>query len=471
MQAQNITDIIIIGAGISGLATAHFLSRQGMRVTILEKQARTGGSIRSERKDGFLIDYGPNSALDTTPFIHELFTDLGIEEEMEYANEKSNNRYILRDGRLNALPMSPIAFLRTPHFSARAKLRLLKEPFICSADPEADESLAEFVQRRLGPEFLDYAIDPFVAGVYAGKPDHLSVKSGFPKLYALEQNYGSLIKGAIMGARERRKRKEVSKQSAKLFSFPDGMQTVIDALHRKFKNSLYLKSELQYIRREGGLYQVTVNQYGKRIEFQARNLLLTVPSHQYSGLPAELFSPLLPVLEQIYYPPVSMVFFGYRDNPANRPLDGFGFLIPSKENRQILGTIWSSTIFSRRAPAGGTALTTFVGGSRQPEKAQLPEAEQVELVKSDLADLLGIKRQPDLVEIKAWSKAIPQYKVGHEQIISKIEQFEDENPGLYLSGNFRGGISVADCIKQAKAMTERIESRTNVKNDETVVTV
>jgi len=190
-------DAIIIGAGITGLATAHFLKTQGVSTYVLEKDPHVGGTIRSGRVDGFLVEYGPNSALDTSPVLHELFESAGVADRLEYANNKSQNRYIVRGGRLVNLPMSPVAFLKTPLFSTSAKLRLLKEPFISRSNPDTEESLADFVRRRIGDEFLDYAINPFVAGVYAGDPEELSVKSSFPKLFELEQKHGSLIKGAI----------------------------------------------------------------------------------------------------------------------------------------------------------------------------------------------------------------------------------------------------------------------------------
>ncbi|GAB4374630.1 MAG: protoporphyrinogen oxidase [Calditrichia bacterium] len=458
MSKEINTDVLVVGAGISGLATAHFIRKQGLKVAVVEKTDRPGGAIRSERIDGFLVEYGPNSTLDTSPIIHELLADLGIESEMEYANERSKNRYIVRNGRLNALPMSPMAFIRTPHFSGKAKLRLLKEPFIKPAAPEVEETLAEFVVRRLGVEFLDYAIDPFVAGVYAGVPEQLSVKSAFPKLYALEQKYGSLIKGTILGARERKKRGEVSKQSAKLFAFPEGMQTMINALQAEFADSLIVKTNVRFIGKENGVFRVISRGEGGEFQFRTKSLLMTIPAYKYKDLPLDLFVSLHRPFEQLYHPPVTMVYFGFKNNPAARPLDGFGFLIPRKENFQILGTIWSSTIFSRRAPEGGIALTTFVGGSRQPENALLPESRLVDLVHHDLKILLGIEQQPDLVVVQPWPEAIPQYNIGHQQIIEDIERFERQTPGVYISGNFRGGISVGDCIKQAKLMAEKIGS-------------
>lgn len=450
------TDAAIIGGGISGLAAAHFLRRQGNRVSVVEKSPAIGGAIRSERIEGFLVEYGPNSTLDTTPILHELFTQLGIENSLEYANGQAQNRYIVRNGRLNALPTSPPAFLKSKLFSASAKLRLLKEPFVRPAPADGDESLADFVRRRLGQEFLDYAINPFVAGVYAGKPETLSVRSAFPKLHQLEQEYGSLIKGAILGAKKRRRSAETSRNKARLLSFTEGLQTLVNALREALPGSIYTGSEVARIGRTGEGFSVEFRSRGQSYQLISDVLLLTIPAHAYPALKFDFEFPLGGDFQSIYYPPVAMVYFGYREAPAGVPLDGFGFLVPEKEQRGILGTIWSSTIFSNRAPRGGAALTTFVGGSRQPENALLPEAQLVELVRGDLRELMGIREKPHLMVARKWEQAIPQYRLGHRRIMEKIARFEEVTPGIFISGNFREGISVADCIKQAHGMGERI---------------
>lgn len=459
------TDVLIIGAGISGLATAHFLENHNVQVNILEKESYSGGNIRSQRMESFLVEYGPNSTLDTTPLLHQLFIDLDIENFVEYAKPNAKKRYIVRNGQLNALPMGPLHFLKSDLFSKSAKLRLLKEPFISPSNTNKEESLADFVKRRLGQEFLDYAINPFVAGVYAGVPEKLSVRSAFPKLYELEQTYGSLFKGAIGVAIKRRKSNETSKQRARLFSFQDGMQTIIDALVKQFSNRIYTDSKIDFIRKQHSGFEVAFRSNNEFHSIRCSSLLFVIPTHSFAGLNFEFDFPIRNQLNQVSYPPVTMVFFGYHENPAKIPLDGFGFLIPEKENRNILGTIWSSTLFSNRAPTGGVALTTYIGGSRQPENALKPKEQIINMVEQDLQDLMGIDKKPDFVEIKRWDKAIPQYNLGHQEIIDSIEACEKEYPGLYLSGNFRGGISVGDCVKQANVMSEQIASDLKIHTD------
>ena len=447
------TDAIILGAGISGLTAGFYLAEKGLRVRILEKSPCVGGAIRSERRDGFLIEFGPNTVLDTTPLLGELFQKLGIASERVDASPQAKNRYIVRGGKLHALPTSPLAFLKTPLFSTSAKLRLLLEPFISRAPEDREESLAEFVSRRIGPDFLDYAINPFVAGVYAGDPAQLGVQSAFPKLHALEREHGSLIRGAILSARQRKKSGETPKNRAAMLGFQNGLQTFPDALHRTLGDSVSTNCGLQSVSRTESGFSVTLES-GEILE--APVLLSTVPAHSFASLPMEFAQPLASTLDAIIHPPVAMVFMGFDKPPGGIERDGFGFLVPAKEKRQILGCIWSSSIFQGRTPAGGAGLTTFVGGSRQPDLARLSDSELGSLVLGELRALMGVTATPILVAVQKWEKAIPQYRVGYGETMDAISSFENDTPGFFVSGNFRGGIAVPDCVKQSRAMADRI---------------
>lgn len=453
------TQVTVIGAGISGLATAHFLAQAGVDVCVIEKSDRTGGTIETKRVDGFLIDTGPNSGLETTPLLGELFKGVGVTPC--YANDAATNRYILKGGALHALPTKPGKFLKTPLFSRRAKLRLLKEPFVAPGDDEMDESIADFVMRRLGPEFLDYAINPFVSGVYAGVPEHLSVRSSFPKLYELEQRYGSLIKGTVQGMKERKqraKRGEQSKSAARMFSFGDGMETVVAGLTRRLGERVLTGATPLAIEERDGGFVVHVSSAHGQWALESDAVVSAIPAYAYKDIEFGMDHPVPPQLRDIEYPPVSMAFFGYHNNPSSVPLDGFGYLIPEKEARGSLGTIWSSTLFPQRAPNGGVSLTTFVGGSRQPDNALLDENGVIDLVAKDLRDIMGISKSPDVAVVRQWKRAIPQYNLGHSRIVAALERLEAAVPGFYVSGNFRGGVAIADCVKQAHSMAERAKA-------------
>ena len=345
--------VIIIGAGISGLTVAYFLKKNGFDVTLLEADSEVGGTMKTEIVDGYLIETGPNSALETNPHIKEIVDGVGIANEMVYANERANKRYILKDGTLHAMPMSPPAFLKTKLLSAKGKLRVAGELFQGKA--YAEESVAQFVERRLGKEFLDYFINPFVAGVFAGNPEMLSVCSAFPKLYALEEKYGGLIRGMIRGRKERKQKAksgEQSKESAKMFSFKNGMQTLPNAIAKFLGEDIFLNAKVEHVipMRDGNkcMFTVSYTHEGKLQQVQSHNVVFAIPAYQLAEIIRSIDPEMSKTLSAIYYPPVAEVFFGFKKEQIERELDGFGFLIPEKEKRNILGTIWSSSLFENR---------------------------------------------------------------------------------------------------------------------------
>jgi protoporphyrinogen/coproporphyrinogen III oxidase len=448
-------DVAIIGAGISGLCTAYWLHKAGLRVAVLEQSQRCGGTMITEKQDGFLIDLGPNSALETSETLKELIRELGLEDSKVYGNEASNKRYILKGGRLHPVPMSPGSFITSGLFSLRAKLRLLREPFIGrSRDPHI--SLADFVRHRLGREFLDYAINPFVAGVYAGDPSQLGTAAAFPKLYALEQNYGSLIRGAIAGARERKKRKEVAKDRARLFSFREGMEVFPKALAATLGDAIRYGVEVTALKPAQDGWELTLHNGLVSENLQANTVVSAVPSNTLGKLLIGLEPEAAATLSGIPYPPVAVVFMGFRAQAVTRPLDGFGFLIPALEQKQILGSIWSSTIFPGRAPDGHVAFTSFVGGARQPENARLDDAALEQLVLRDLDAIVGLKGLPVVTRILKWPRAIPQYGLTYTRIQQLFTDLEARRPGLYIAGNIRRGISVGDSVLCARETADRI---------------
>ncbi len=461
MSGATHAEVIVAGAGISGLTLAWRLQQQGSDVLVLEQSRHAGGAIRSTREQGLLVEDGPNSALETTPLLTELIRELGLEGGKCYANRAAAKRYILRGGRLVALPMSPISFLGTPLFSWGSKLRLFREPFIAPADPACDETVADFVVRRLGREFLDYAINPFVAGVYAGDPARLSVRAAFPRLFEVEQRYGSLIKAQLRGRRERKRNPEKSKQSAELFSFREGMGTLTRALAERLRR-VELATRLEAVTHGvasehggDGYTLLAATDAGPR-SYTCTALVLATPAGPAADLLGELAPSLAPVLREIPYPPVAAVVSAYARAPGMHPLDGFGFLVPAAERRDILGTIFSSTLFPGRAPEGEVLLTSFVGGMRQPELAQQSEEQIAALVVRELAELLKTPTRARFVRVKRWERAIPQYTPGHLQRVAALEQTERELPGLFFCANYRGGISVGDCVKSAHARAEAV---------------
>jgi len=454
---------IIIGAGISGLTTAFLLKKNGLNVTVLEAENEVGGTIKSKRINDYLVELGPNSALETTPLLKQIIDEVGISNEMVYASEVSNKRYIFKNGKLYPIPMKPQEFFKSKLWSWRGKLRIMLEPFHGRAknttgDPFWEETVAQFVRRRLGKEFLDYTINPFVAGVYAGDPEKLGVRSAFPRLYALEEKYGGLIIGTIKGAKERKKREEKAKITAKMFSFLDGMGTLPNAIANYLGNSVITGAKVKSIKKDVKGYIVEFEKDGGTENLFSEVVVVSTPAYAASEILKKLSDKIESALKQIYYPPVAEVIFGYEKEQIGVELDGFGYLIPEKERRKILGTLWNSAIFPKRAPEGYVELTTFVGGTRQPELALKNDDELIKIVSDELKDIMKVKGEPKFVWISRWEKAIPQYNVGHLKIMAMIDEFEKENPGIYLCANYRGGISVGDCVISAEKTANKILS-------------
>lgn len=455
-EAATVRDALVVGAGISGLVAAYRLQCAGFSVQVVEAAARPGGVIASVERDGCLYERGPNSALDTTPLISELVSSLGLAGQMRFASPTADKRYVVRSGTLTALPTSPGAFFATPLFSAAAKLALLREPFIARAPAQAEESIADFVRRRLGNEFLDYAIDPFVAGIYAGDPEAISVRAAFPKLHALEQRWGSLIRGQVFGARERRQQKEAAKNTAKSFSFAGGMQQLTDALAAAL-GSIELDARAKRLERdEAGIFSVHAERAGRPLAWRGRAVVLATPADASAALLRAYAADAAVALESMAYAPVATVASAYALGDVGHALDGFGCLVPRQEQRRVLGVLFSSSMFDGRAPAGQALLTTFVGGQRQPALPALPEDEIAALVRDEHAALLGVRNAPLWQVVTRWPRAIPQYTLGHLDRVARVLAAQQRLPGLHFCANWKGGVSVGDCIRNGHLVADAV---------------
>ncbi len=433
--------VAVIGGGITGLVAAFRLRERGVPVTLYEAGAQPGGVIRTVRDAGWLVECGPATVLETSPLISDLVRDLGLESRRRYTDPRADNNFILRDGKLHVAPRSVPAFITTTLFSLRAKLGLLCEPFIHRSPPDFDESLADFVRRRLGREFLDYAINPFVGGIYAGDPERLSVKHGFPKLHALEQKYGSLIGGQFLGARERKRSSETPKTEAKKFSFDEGLQAMIDTLTAKLGDAVHLRAAVASVRRDGDSWHVRAGDEDR--EHSA--VLFTAPAHRLASIRID-GNQMLAALDEIHHPPVAVLALGFRREDVANPLEGFGFLVPENERRSILGTTFSSTLFANRAPAGHVLLTTYIGGCRAPDLAMRDADTLTDLTLRDLQAILGVRGKPAFVHHTLVSKAIPQYEVGYGRFKDLMSDIENKMPGVFFAGSYRNGIALGNSI-------------------------
>lgn len=449
--------VAIIGGGITGLTAAFRLAQKRIPVTIYEAGGRVGGVIQTMRQNGYLAEYGPNSILETSPKVTELVRDLGLEKRKLYSDPRAESRYIVRYGRPILMSDSKIGFFKTPLFSARAKARLVAEPFIRRAPADCEETLEQFVLRRLGREFLDYAINPFVAGVYAGNPARLSVKEAFPKLHALEQKYGSLIVGQFLGARDRKKSGEVSKQNAKKFSFDEGLQVLTDTLREKLAEQIELQAPVTAIERTANGWTVKCRSQGRDEEREHEAVLFAAPAHKLADIKIEtgmIFD--WGSLEKIEYPPVTSIVFGFRRKDVAHPCQGFGALIPEVEKFNSLGVIFSSALFPNRAPKGHLTVTCYVGGSRNPQLALADKSTLRPLVLEDLKKLLGVKGEPTFEHYFVYRKAIPQYVVGYGKKKELMNEIESRAPGFFMAGHYRDGIALSDSIVSGDKAADKI---------------
>jgi oxygen-dependent protoporphyrinogen oxidase len=443
--------VAIIGAGITGLTAGFSLSRKGVPVTVYEAGGRVGGVIQSIREDGFLAESGPNTILETSPKIAQLVRDAGLESRRLDPDPKADARYVVRYKRPVRMPGSPLGFFTTELFSWKAKLAVLREPFVPPRRDGAEESIAAFVIRR---EFLDHAIDALVAGVYAGDPSKLSVRHAFPRLAALEEKYGSLIKGQILGARERRKRGEVAKDRAPKFSFDEGLQVLPDTLAAQLGDTVKLNSPVARLTQTGDGWRVTT----AAGECEHSAVILACTATALAKLEVESRTPLdFPAFSEIRHPPVASVVLGFRREDVAHPCMGFGALIPKIEGFKILGTIFSSALFPNRAPAGHITLSSYVGGERHPGLASLSGDELCDLTCEDLRVLLGVRGRPVFRHVAYFPKAIPQYNVGYGRFKELMSAIEADAPGLFFAGHYRDGISLGDSIVSGWNVADRIE--------------
>lgn len=449
--------IAIIGAGITGLTTAFLLLQKKCPVDVYEAADRAGGVIHSSRQDGFLAEFGPNTLMNTNKKIESLIRDANLTGHVLFPDNRGDARFLVRKGKVIAMPTGIGGLIFTPLFSLKAKINLALEMFRPRWENQYEETIAHFVRRRFGDEFLTYAIDALVAGIYAGNPERLSVIHGFPKLYNAEQKYGSLIKAQYLGAKERKQKGETSKQEAKLFSFDEGLQVLTNTIAEHLNTFLHLKCPVTKISQTENGWKVTYQNDNQLIEREHSAILLSTTAYatrqiQFQNNANLNFAPF----ENICYAPVTSVVLGYKQSDVGHSLNGFGLLVPGIEHLNILGTLFSSTLFKKRAPQDCVTLSTYVGGMRQPELASLPETKLVDLVHKDLAKLLKIKAQPIFHTSHYYPRAIPQYDVGYGVYKDHIHKIEERCPGFYIGGNYTRTPALSDNILSGFSLADAL---------------
>lgn len=430
--------IAVIGAGITGLTAGYALKKKGYSIDLFENNIIAGGVIQTLLHEDCLIELGPSTLQLSDSRILDFINEINLNDDIIETNPLARKRFIVKKDRLIPLPYSLKTFINTSLFSPSAKLRILREPFIKKSNKE--ESVSEFIERRLGKEILDYAINPFVSGIYAGDPTMLSIQHAFPKLYSLEQEFGSLFKGLI-------KRKNKYKIKTRTISFNQGMSRLPLRLAEILQESLHLNSKIISISYENNTWKITWECNGKKQTDYYAKLIVTIPAHQLATLPFDnvISKELLP-LQKIPYAGISVLTQAFKREDILHPLDGFGMLIPEKERYKILGTLFSSSMFPQHSNEKLHILRTFIGGSRSPNINLLDKNEIEEIALKELTKLLGIENKPVYTHTHTWKFAIPQYNLGYEDFFHTMENAQRLFPGLCIMGNYREGISLPQCI-------------------------
>ena len=443
-------DIVVIGAGLTGLTTAYHLRKQGRDVLVIEKENRIGGQIRTYSEKGFVFESGPNTGVVSFPEVRELFDDLG-DCQLEIARESSKRRLIWKGNRFHALPSGPVEAVTTPLFRLSDKIRILGEPWRKQGD-NPDESVGALAQRRLGKSFYEYAIDPFISGVYAGDPMRLTTRYAMPKLYNLEANYGSFIRGAIAKAKEPKTDRD-RLATKKVFSAAGGLTQMVEAI-AKGLDIITSAQDVKVNPTDDGTWRVTFN--GME-EIRCRQVVTTVGAYALPALlpfiPEEQMQPI----SRLYYAPVIQVCVGIRDT-QNHVFPAFGGLVPSKEQKPALGILFPSECFEGRAPEGGALYSYFIGGTRHADDMQKSDDEIRETVLDLFHSMLKYPAdmQPDLIRIFRHERAIPQYWSDSGERFRRIEELQARYPGLILAGNMRDGIGMANRIHQGAMVAEAL---------------
>jgi oxygen-dependent protoporphyrinogen oxidase len=453
------TRVLIVGAGLTGLSAAFRLSQDNQDFLVLDKKSEYGGVIRSVHKGEFLFEKGPNSGVVANETVVRMFDELGDRVQLEVAGDAAKKRFVLKNKRWHALPSSPISAVKTPLFSWKDKFRILLEPLRKKGRDE-NESLKDLVLRRLGKSFYHYAVDPFVLGIYAGDPEKLITKYAMPKLYNLEQQYGSFIKGAIKKKKE--PKTELQKRvNRRIFSARGGLSQLTSALYQAAGadhftlgvSDLKISKASPNEKGKAGFAAEFV-QNGNRIELTADQVIYTGPAYELSHLLPSNWEEQ-PAVSDLFYAPTIEIALGF--NQWNGiSLDGFGGLIPHREGRDILGVLFMSSLFEGRAPRGGALFSVFMGGVRRAELTNLEDPEIRALVEKEFKELMGLEEfKPELFEIIRHQQAIPQYGIESGPRFAAAESLEKNHPGLQIGGNLKGGIGMADRIQQGYQMAEK----------------
>jgi oxygen-dependent protoporphyrinogen oxidase len=454
--------VVIVGGGLTGLCVAFRLRRAGagISVTVLESRDRPGGNVGTEDHDGFRVETGPNGFLDRTPSVPRLCADLGLADRLIPASDGARkNRYLFLRGRMHRLPRGPLELLTSPLLSARGKWRLLTEAFRRPRPPAGDESVAAFVTRRAGKEAADVFADALVTGIHGGDPALLSVAAAFPRLPVMEREAGSIIRGFLRAARQRKRdakaRGEPPPGPMRMWSFRDGLQVLIDGLVSHLGAAVRTGAAVRSVSESASVAPWKVSGDG-RDSWSADAVVLACPAYEQAAILAELDPPLADEVAGIPYNRIAVVALGYRRADCPGSFDGFGYIAPQNTRRDVLGVQWCSSIFPGRAPPGHVLWRALGGGVHRAEMVDWDDDSLVRAVHAELRLATGVRGEPVFARVVRWPAAIPQYVIGHRERVARVERLAARHPGLFLTGNAYHGVAMGDCADQGELVAVRV---------------
>lgn len=455
------TRAIVVGGGITGLAACYRLQHEAAQrdipldITLLEATHRVGGVIRTEHRDGFLLEHGPDAFLSTKPAAKALSEELGISDQFIGTNPKVRRSFVVRNGELHPVPegfymMAPGSFkpfLKSPLFSWHGKLRIAMELFMPRRGRDTDEAVAHFVRRRLGTEAFTRIAQPMIGGIYTSDAENLSLKATFPRFLEMEKSHGSIIKAL----RAQKKQAAQTSQGTSgpryslFLSFKSGMQTLIDTLTEAVSGCIRIGAKVEHIQHthDVGWHVSLAN--GETLKSEL--LCIALPAPQTRTLVQNVSVPLAMQVNSIPYASSAAVNLAFRRADITHPLDGMGFVVPAAENLSLIGCSFSSVKFEGRAPTEHVLLRAFVGEPKSKES----EGKLIELCQADLTPILGIKSEPQFAIVSKHPQAMAQYQVGHQDVVSSTERLARELPGFAIAGNGYHGVGIPDCIRSGEA--------------------
>jgi len=449
--------IIVLGGGISGLSTAYMLHKKGYEVVVLEKGSEVGGMISTTTEKDCIVEKGVTHALELTPIIGELTEELKLKDDLLYASDLMYKKYIYLDGVMHPVPLSATTFFKSELFSTNTKLKVMNEPFTGKSKNPTSESIADFVRRRLGKEIFENAFDAFVAEAYYGDPEKLSAKYAFPKLFALEEKYGGLLQGAVKSIKNFKKAASETRQSGSVFTFAKGFSSLTNAIAGKLGHRVITHADVLSVNKNGEDFVVSYNHAGQVKTVEGSTVVSTVPAYIAADLVDPYDHEAALSLKKIEYPQVITLYLGFTKKYVTGHTPGYGFTIPHKAKSNIVNVVYISDLFPSHSTEEIMLFSVTAGGTRNKELFELSREEIIKKITLELREMLHITASPSIQSFKIWNKFLPQYSIEYKQQEEAFSRFETNNPGFLLSGNFRNGITLSDCLSTAQSVSDSVE--------------